>query len=1063
MKNTISFVLCFAFCVFPFSVWAQVENPEQTQHLLPQILPPSPTAASLGEYGEVPVGYYTGVPNISIPLYQAAGRQLSVPISLSYHASGIRVDQMASWVGLGWSLNAGGVISRTVHGFEDERSGTGYWSVGENIPDIPSFYGWTPTEQTSQLVSDGQWDMQADMYSYNFMGQSGKFVISHDGEVICLPHNNLKIEFDPLENSEFTITDPNGIRYEFSNREETTYLSETSGGAYTSAWYLTEVRSADGKDIINFSYTSSVITQPVRMSETDYYLAPGGTCDSKSPVYSTSINTVSSIYLSEIQTSRETIKFFSSNDRKDILNDHRLQRMEVWRNGQMMQETQFSTSYFTGGLGSTSPIYNGTAGDFSKRLRLDEVQTTGYDGTTSPPHVFNYDNSQLPKIGSFGMDHWGYYNGENTNTTLLPQSIKPGGVIWPGADREPNPSFAKAGILTRITYPTGGYSEFEYEGHDRSVGTNIEAVGGLRIKKIINHDKVDAANDIVREFVYRNKNNPSQSTGLIQSVPIYEYDSHDLKIVSSSLIITNCLYRSRSASPRGASAFSQGSHIVYKSVSELNGIGGSGGKSIYYYTFNLDPVILQPPFPPSTSYDHRRGLLSRTEIYDASDNLLESTHQTYTITNKQEIPGITISYRLNYPFGPNADEFDYGKYSIVSEWVYQSEMRHTLYDSPDDSLSTTTTYSYDNPNHLLLTSTEVINSNLRRQIVKRKYPMDYAPSTPMGSNLSIQDLLDQHMIAPVIEEQIWEGPSNTNPSLIKGSVNTYANWSGSGTEKVIYPEAVYLLETEAPIGKNTFGQKEFFNSGTGLYHKVIPDAGPNFWYKKRLNFTYGTHGELRTSGLQHDENSAYIWNEGLDLPLAQCTNAASNQIAFTSFETDGPGTMNFEDGGWQIERNDLAGFTQSPDDVRSGSRGFNIKSGRRLRKNGLPSGEYIVSFWYKSGKVRLRVGNSFVADSHSGSTSPSQLSYFEAKISINSGQPLRLISNQGNTIIDEVRLYPVNGQMTSYCYDAFDRVQTITDINNTSQHAEYDGLGRLIWLKDQEGNYLQRIHYNFSN
>jgi hypothetical protein len=60
------------------------------------------------------------VPNISVPLYTVTEGDIQLPISLSYHAGGIRVDETSGPIGLGWSLNAGGMISRTVYGGPDE-------------------------------------------------------------------------------------------------------------------------------------------------------------------------------------------------------------------------------------------------------------------------------------------------------------------------------------------------------------------------------------------------------------------------------------------------------------------------------------------------------------------------------------------------------------------------------------------------------------------------------------------------------------------------------------------------------------------------------------------------------------------------------------------------------------------------------------------------------------------------------------------------------------------------------------------------------------------------------
>src|ERR1700716_3943068 len=116
MKNLITkylkskYLTLVLFCEVSFA-----QNPA-----LPQPIPPSPTAASLGKYGEIPVGKYTGIPEINIPLYEITEGDIKVPISLSYHASGVKVEENASWVGLGWSLNAGGAITRSVRGKPDE-------------------------------------------------------------------------------------------------------------------------------------------------------------------------------------------------------------------------------------------------------------------------------------------------------------------------------------------------------------------------------------------------------------------------------------------------------------------------------------------------------------------------------------------------------------------------------------------------------------------------------------------------------------------------------------------------------------------------------------------------------------------------------------------------------------------------------------------------------------------------------------------------------------------------------------------------------------------------------
>ena len=101
------------------------------QEELPQLAPVSPNAASLARFGEFSVNANLGRTNISVPVYTINSGSLQLPISFSYNSTGIRLNDRSSWVGLGWSLNAGGAIIRNVKGIAD-----GYGVARENITNL---------------------------------------------------------------------------------------------------------------------------------------------------------------------------------------------------------------------------------------------------------------------------------------------------------------------------------------------------------------------------------------------------------------------------------------------------------------------------------------------------------------------------------------------------------------------------------------------------------------------------------------------------------------------------------------------------------------------------------------------------------------------------------------------------------------------------------------------------------------------------------------------------------------------------------------------------------------
>src|SRR5437879_4397707 len=120
MKNFFRLIVVFYISIIAHQLFAQ-DSPTKTFSLA-EAIPPSPTAYSFTKYGDIPVNMYTGAASVDIPIWTVKGVDLAAPVSLSYHGGGIKVQEEASWVGLGWNLSAGGSITRSVRGVHDESA-----------------------------------------------------------------------------------------------------------------------------------------------------------------------------------------------------------------------------------------------------------------------------------------------------------------------------------------------------------------------------------------------------------------------------------------------------------------------------------------------------------------------------------------------------------------------------------------------------------------------------------------------------------------------------------------------------------------------------------------------------------------------------------------------------------------------------------------------------------------------------------------------------------------------------------------------------------------------------
>src|ERR1700748_269221 len=91
---------------------ACAQTTETNYPLVDNLKPVTPTAFQFVKYDEMPVSEYTGMQSVSVPLYTINEDGVSIPLNLTYHAGGIRVNEEASWVGLGWDMTVGSIVQQ---------------------------------------------------------------------------------------------------------------------------------------------------------------------------------------------------------------------------------------------------------------------------------------------------------------------------------------------------------------------------------------------------------------------------------------------------------------------------------------------------------------------------------------------------------------------------------------------------------------------------------------------------------------------------------------------------------------------------------------------------------------------------------------------------------------------------------------------------------------------------------------------------------------------------------------------------------------------------------------
>ncbi|MGK6353472.1 hypothetical protein [Parapedobacter sp. DT-150] len=464
---------------------------------LGNVIPPSPRSVDFNKFIDHKVSLVNGIPEIAINFYTINLDNISIPIGISYHASGIKYGQTSGDVGLGWSMNPGYRISRTVKGRVDEfysmpNMQNGFSVNGVLNQSITFYLGnnftspidrdkyiaryANPREQPVFTALQGDYlDGQFDDFTMATPSEEAHFVISDraNKKVSLLTNSATKVKYSTGISgiSGFDLVDMAGINYKFGFNVANGERIIFGTNKYSTAWMLSNIRSPLGKNV-DFHYAvrqESSVPKPfysrmLRDVETSTCLPSvddGGTTSYPSSTsYDISV-------LTEINGPNENI-FFSRNVNGTI-NQILIKRLD----GTTIKQVDFFYSSF-----------------YSKTF-LDSIGIAGSDNLTVEKYKFEYTAKNENRIY---YDCFGYYQQTATNghayrygNLLFLQDC--GGLttnkLLDGTNKEQYAT-TSAYLLNRITYPTGGYTNYKYESNRYRMPGNTTTVmgGGVRILAI---------------------------------------------------------------------------------------------------------------------------------------------------------------------------------------------------------------------------------------------------------------------------------------------------------------------------------------------------------------------------------------------------------------------------------------------------------------------------------------------------------------------------------------------------------------------------------------------------
>ena len=786
MKKAILIIVSHLLLVFA-QAFAQI--PELTHS---SVIPPSPVASELTKYITYPVDLCNGLVKTSIPLYEIVDGDIRIPITLNYHASGLKPNMRSShWLGDGWSLSTGPPLSRTINGVADEV---------KYLPEL-ALRDSLSYEQLNAIYTQAV-DVALDEFHYSLPGSSGRLYLRRDidGTVtpVTIPRDDIIVTFSGGKSlREFCVKDNSGMTYSFGGTDRSyydyvyyEYGTGPSSSLASSAWKIREIRSATTGRTVSFKYTSNIeeifcMRYVDALTILDEYVGQS-TC------------TIPLVDVSNCQSNERKLYVYDRNKKELVEADLGVvqypvgytfpmpARQKIIQENSYVQRIDFSGGHILFNMNADKDkglesieVYD-LSGKQVKRvkfvqtycetnfsLRLESLEIESPNGNASETYSFTY-KGDCPPRDTRSIDKWGYYNGRN-NSTLVPTvttyvSVRNYPLIGysalvtvPGGDRNPDEEAMQRGILTSVTYPTGGRTEFSYEAH-RYIDDNGKSrmAGGLRIKQI--RDIAGDGKILYRNFSYSTYSSTINGGGVRTVIP--QDSSYPPDTMALYYRETNCAefggtlpsllatYKERVwMDNMMVSLISDaGSSVNYPYVFETRSSDAAGNHTI---GLTVHAYVIVPDRPMQVKktnliYDDRQewrsGVKTGETVYKhGTDGMLQKVSEVQSdYSNDYDFGSDSTAIRQRYvyrswrPYG--LDDFhvpeQYKEISYITTTLSQGRRRPRLVNETvigdNGSVTKTTTFTYDARGNVREKKENVGLPEYSNRITTYTYPQDKA-------------------------------------------------------------------------------------------------------------------------------------------------------------------------------------------------------------------------------------------------------------------------------------------------------------------------------------------------